>query len=42
VGALCEFATRRTTWLRWIPFSSSIDDHSPAFYIATSRNTLVG
>jgi hypothetical protein len=40
LGAVCEFATRRTTWLRWIPFRSSIDDHSPAFYVTTSRNTL--
>jgi hypothetical protein len=39
-GALLEFATRRTTWLRWVPFRSSIDDHSPAFYITTSRNSL--
>lgn len=39
-GALLEFATRRTTWLRWIPFRSSLDDHSPAFYITTSRNSL--
>lgn len=41
LGAVLEFATRRTTWLRWIPFPNSIDDHSPQFYIATSRNSLL-
>jgi hypothetical protein len=40
-GALCEFVTRRTQWLKGIRFRNSIDDHGPAFYIATSRNTLL-
>jgi len=37
-GALLEFATRRTQWLRRLRFTSSIDDHGPAFYLKTSRD----
>ncbi len=38
LGALLEFAARRTTLFDWIPFPNSIGDHSPAFYVNTSRN----
>lgn len=38
-GALLEFVTRRTQWLRKVQFPSSIDDHGPAFYLKTSRDS---
>lgn len=41
LGAILEYAARRTTAFRRIPFQHSIGDHSPAFYISTSRNTLL-
>jgi hypothetical protein len=41
LGAVLEYAARRTTAFRRLPFQHSIEDHSPAFYISTSRNTLL-
>jgi hypothetical protein len=38
VGALLDYVARRTTAFSWIPFPNSIGDHSPAFYVRTSRN----
>lgn len=38
-GAVVEFVTRRTKWLSKLRFPSSIDDHAPAFYLKTSRDS---